>query len=132
MEINITDLFNMGQAHLYSASKAELGESAGQITWNNALKAADEYNFLDTGEKRSAFREFVAQTGGWSRNEIFKWTRSELNALLIQFVAGDIREAGLDTPFPDWGQYQEDCEAGLVSGRIFRADDNQVYYYIGN
>lgn len=132
MEINITDLFNMGQAQLYSASVAELGENAGQITWANALEAAEEYNFLDTSEKRAAFREFVAQTGGWSRNEIFGWTRPELNALFIQFCTGDIREGGLNVPNPDWQQYQEDCEAGIASGRIFKSDDNQVYYYIGS
>ena len=132
MEINITPLFSKNQAFLYAASVAELGENAGQITWNNALKAADEYNFLDTGEKRSAFREFLADTGGWSRNEIFGWTRSELDALFIQFVSGDIREGGLNVPYPDWEQYQEDCEAGIASGRIFKSEDGQVYYYIGN
>lgn len=128
MEINITTLFYKNQAQLYSASVAELGENAGQITWAKALEAADEYNFLDTSEKRAAFREFVAQTGGWSRNEIFGWTCSELNALFVQFVAGDIREGGLNVHNPDCEQYQEDCEAGVASGRIFKSDDNQVYY----
>lgn len=132
MEINITSMFCKNQAHLYAASAAELGENAGKITWANALKGADEYNFLDTSEKRSAFREFLAGTGGWSRNEIFGWTRSELNALFIQFVAGDIREGGLNVPYPDWEQYQDYCELGLASGRIFKSGDNQIYYYIGN
>ena len=131
MEINITALFYQGQAHLYSASCAELGQDAGRITWANALRDAEKYNFLNTSEKRAAFRELMCSTGAWSRIEVFGWTREELNALFLQFVAGDIREAALNVPYPNWEQYQEDAEAGRVSGSILKGDDNQVYYYIG-
>ena len=132
MEINITGIFYTGQAHLYSASAAELGEDAGKITWANALAYANKHRMLDTEDQLEAFRQFVKDTGGWTQEEISHWTNHELNALFVQFVTGDIREAGLETPFPDWEQYQEDAEAGRVSSRIFKSEDNQVFYLIGN
>lgn len=132
MEINITDFFYTGQAHLYSASKVELGDDAGKITWANALAYANKHRMLDTEDQLEAFRAFVKDTGGWTQEEISHWTNQELNALFVQFVAGDMREAGLDTPFPDWDTYYQAAGAGLVSGRIFKSDDDQVFYDIGN
>lgn len=130
MEINITDFFYTGQAHLYSASKGELGEDAGKLTWLNALSYSNKHRMLDTEDQLEAFKEFVRRTGGWTQEEISHWTNHELNALFVQFVAGDIREGGLSAPHQDWEQYQADCETGLVSGRIFKSEDNQVFYDI--
>lgn len=132
MEINITGFFYSGQAHLYSASAAELGENAGKITWANALAYANKHRMLDTEDQFEAFTAFVKDTGGWTQEEISHWNNHELNALFVQFVAGDIREGGLSAPHQDWEQYQADCETGLVSGRIFKSEDNQVFYDIGN
>lgn len=79
----------------YSASIAEIGENAGQDTWN-AAKSCD-WNMLDTDEKRQAFRDWVKQSGGWSQEEIGAWGDVEINALFVQWVSGDIREMeGLD------------------------------------
>lgn len=132
MEINITGIFYTGQAHLYAASAAELGEDAGKITWANALAYSNKHRMLDTEDQLEAFRQFVKDTGGWTQEEISHWTNHELNALFVQFVAGDIREGGLSGPYPDWEQYQADAEAGMVSSRIFKSEDNQVFYDIGN
>lgn len=132
MEINITDFFCTGQAHLYSASVAELGENAGKLTWLNALGYANKHRMLETEEQLEAFKVFVKETGGWTQEEISHWTNHELNALFVQFVAGDIREAGLDEHLPDWDAYYQAAGAGLVSSRMFKADDNQVFYDIGN
>lgn len=132
MEINITDFFCTGQAHLYSASVAELGENAGKLTWLNALGYANKHRMLDTEDQLEAFRAFVKDTGGWTQEEISHWTNQELNALFVQFVAGDMREARLDTPLPDWEQYEIDAMEGRVSSRFFKSEDNQVFYGIGN
>ena len=132
MEINITDFFYTGQVHLYSASKVELGENAGKVTWNNSLAYANKHRMLDTEDQLEAFKQFVKDTGGWTQEEISHWTNHELNALFVQFVAGDIREAGLDEHLPDWDAYYRAAGAGLVSSRMFKADDNQVFYDIGN
>lgn len=132
MEINITGIFYTGQAHLYSASAAELGEDAGKITWANAQAYASKHRMLDTEDQLEAFRQFVKDTGGWTQEEISQWSNQELNALFVQFVSGDMREAGLDTPSPDWEQYEIDAMEGRVSSRFFKSDDNQVFYDIRN
>ena len=87
---------------------------------------------FNSEEKREEFRRYIKGFGAWSEDEIRAWSNTELNALLIQMISGDIREANLDSENPDWDQYQKDAEAGRVSGRIFKADDSKIYYYIGD
>lgn len=131
MEINITAVFYSYRPHLYSASKAELGPDAGVITWANAMRDAEVFNLLNTEEKLEAFRAWLKSCGPWTAKETADFTVQELNALFLQFVAGDIRESGLlDTFEPDWDQYCEDASEGRVSGLLFVADDRQVYYTI--
>jgi hypothetical protein len=36
MEIDVTRIFREGAPDRYSASRAEIGQDAGRITWNNA------------------------------------------------------------------------------------------------
>lgn len=133
MEIDITKLFN-GDDYFpskYSASAAEIGQDAGRITWSQACEDAPEYNFLDTSDKLDAFRAHIKGFGAWSDEEIAAWSDTECNALFLQLVSGDIREAGLDTDAPDWPAYYADSEAGRVSGRTSEGDDGRVYYYLG-
>lgn len=96
MELDITEFFNEARPADYSASAAELGEHAGEITWNRAIVAARRWNLLDTPDKQAAFRAYIRGFGAWSDAEIEGFSLVELNALLIQFIAGDIREARLD------------------------------------
>ena len=96
------------------------------------MNYADKHRMLVTDEQLEAFREFLQSFGAWTQSELCSWSEQELNALFVQFIAGDIRETGLDVPFPDWEQYQEDAEAGRVSGRVYKTQDGQVYYNIGN
>lgn len=134
MEIDITDFFNECAPMDYSASRAEIGDNAGADTWRAACEAAPEWPLLDTEEKRQAFRDHVRDFGAWSDEEIAGWSDDELTALLIQLIAGDIREAGLDTTAPDWEQYEKDCEAGQASGRLYggpMSTDGRIYYYLG-
>jgi len=86
---------------------------------------------LDSEEKREDFRCYVKTFGAWSEDEIRAWSDQELNALLIQMISGDMREADLDADAPDWDKYQQDSESGRISGRIFKGDDSQIYYYVG-
>ena len=96
MEINITNLFYSlvyeDKASQLSASVLEMGNNAGRITWNNSKEEAKNCNLLDTEEKKEAFRKFVEDSGGWTRDEIMRWNDIELEALLIKWIAGDIRE----------------------------------------
>lgn len=125
-EINITRFFNEACARDYSASVAEIGTSAGADTWRAAMDDAYDYAFI-TDDNRDEFKKFVRESGGWSDDEINAWTDTELNALCIQWIAGDMRESGLDVAVPDWDQYRLDSEAGQCAGRIFKGDD-AIYF----
>ena len=137
MELDITDFFNDCAPMDYSASVAEIGRTAGPDTWRAACEDAPEYNILDTDEKRAAFRSFVRESGGWTDDEINAWSDVELNALCIQWISGDMREpVGFEltasSTREQWADYQAQAEAGQVSGRLFKADDERVFFYIGN
>lgn len=135
MEIDITKLFNSDEyAPMdYSASVAEIGNDAGRVTWSQACEDAPEYNFLDTSDKLDAFRDHVKGFGAWSEEEIAAWSDVECNALFLQLVSGDIREAGIDTDAPDWDAYYAACEEGSASGSMSEGcDDGRVYYHLGS
>lgn len=91
MQIDITALIEKDQFPL-SHSIAEGGSNAGQETWRLAMEAATETTLLDTPEKLEAMRDFARSSGGWTRKEIDKWTRKEVNALFLQLIAGDVRQ----------------------------------------
>ena len=132
MELDITHFFNEADPFDYSASVAERGENAAFQTWNAALVDAELNSaWLDGDDAREVIRDFFRGFGAWEKEQIDGWSDRELTALLMQFIAGDIREASLDAIVPDWEEYARDCEEGRVSGRIFRSGD-RVFYYIGD
>jgi hypothetical protein len=132
MELDITRFFMDEDAADYSASAAELGQNAGKITWNAAKEAATTYDFLDTDEKRDAFRAYVKGFGAWSEEEIAAWDNDGLNALLIQMISGDMREGGLNAGDNLTDAEWEEYENGGNAGRLYRGDSGKVYYYIGD
>jgi hypothetical protein len=132
MELDITTFFNDAAPMDYSASVAEIGNDAGRATWRAACDDSEDYPLLDTDEKREEFRHYVEGFGAWTEDEIRAWSNTELNALLIQMISGDIREANLDSENPDWDQYQKDSEDGRISGHIFKGSDSKVYYSISD
>ena len=131
MELNITKFFTDAAPMDYSASVAEIGQDAARSTWQAACDDSSDFPMLDSDDKRDEFRRYVKGFGAWSQDEIAAWSDQDLNALLIQMIAGDIREASLDADEPDWDQYEKDSESGRISGRIFKGDDAQIYYYVG-
>ncbi len=132
-ELDITDFFNGAAPCDYSANAMELGQDAARITWRNACADSAEWPLLQTAEQRDAFRGFVGGFGAWDDAEIAAWSDTELNALCIQFVSGDIRESGLTAGASDadWKAYEGDASEGRVCGRICRGTDGRVYFYIG-
>lgn len=130
MELNITEFYNTAGMIDYSASVAEIGANAGKDTWEAACTDSNDYMILDDEEKREAFRQYVKGFGAWDDSEIAAWSDVELNALLLQMVAGDVRESCLGDGCT-WEEYQTQSEQGQVSGRLF-PNDGQVYYYIGD
>lgn len=140
MELEITHLFTDKETSFVpfdlSNNCATLGDNAGALTWAASLECADATQppLLDTEEKKEAFRSFVRSSGGWDDDEIATWSDRELNALLLQWIAGDVREAFHDADFAewDWADYQERAERGSCSGTLYRDDNSRVYFDIND
>lgn len=134
MEINITHLANDETPWRdYSASAFELGQNAGRITWGHAMEDAPGYALFpesDCDELRTEFRK----TGGWTEEELKEMDYTQLQALLLQFLSGDIREVlSKHEPFsPEWWEdYEELAEEGTVSCALCKNDDGTVWWYFG-
>lgn len=130
MEINITSLLSLDM-FAFSHSRMEGGDNAGQNTWNAAKEdsASRKPPLLATDEALEAFRDWVKDFGAWSEEEITAWDATECNALFLQFIAGDVREAGADDlESLDWDEYENDCQSGRIAGNLFRSEDGQIFY----
>jgi len=139
MEIDITDFAMAAEPFEFAASVAERGQDAGAQTWQNALREASETPLLTTEEQLQALRDHVQGMG--FGEDVQTYDAQQCNALFIQLISGDLREAGWDDSFPDefdWQAYQEQIEAGRVSGRFFRCDIKEsehfgrIFYYLGD
>ncbi len=132
MEVNITHFFNTCAPMDYSASVAEIGADAGPATWGAAVEDSPANMLLDDEAKREAFKAHIAGFGAWSDEEVATWTEIEINALFMQLISGDMREAdiGPEATADDWIKYEERAHAGQCSSNIFRATDGEVYYQL--
>ena len=134
MEIDITDFVTDADAFEFSASRIERGDNAGPETWANAKAEAAAWPMLDTEDKLDAMRDWARASGGWDAKERAAFDATDLNALFIQLVSGDMREMGLDDAFLDefdWSEYEARCNAGEFFGQIFKTDDGRIYYSLG-
>jgi hypothetical protein len=132
MEIEITSLIEMHAPGL-SASRMELGDNAGKITWQAAKEQAEETPLLDTPEKLDAMRDFARASGGWDTEEVATWDAEEVNALFLQWIAGDVRELGADTLAGiDWAEAEEMQRGGQASSNIYQGDNGKLYFYLGS
>jgi hypothetical protein len=93
MHINITPLLSLDMFPL-SHSAAEGGQEAGRNSWKASQETSAEIQppLLDTEEKLQAMRDFARSSGGWTREEIEAWPPEEINALFLQWIAGDTRQ----------------------------------------
>lgn len=131
MELDITDFILAMEPHYLSASVAEIGQDAGRITWENALDYAAEYPLLETEEMRELARDYLAGYGAWSEEEIESWTDRELDALLAQLIASELREFQ-ELAGSCWDTWEQLSREGTVSGSLFRGIDGRTYYYMGS
>lgn len=93
MEIDITDFVVNESAYEFSASRAERGQNAGPETWANSMTQAKRKPLLQSKRTLAALRHYVRDFGAWENSEIKAWSTTECNALFIQLVSGDLREA---------------------------------------
>jgi hypothetical protein len=129
MEIDVTHMVDDEDAMpQLSGSIAELGKNAGKITWNNSLAYAAEHPLLTTDGMRDAARAHFREYGAWSKEEIAAWSVEELQAITCQDVAAAIREMEVAEDYDD---YVRLCEAGTLSGRLYKGDDDHWYFYLG-
>lgn len=137
MELDITDFVRTAETHSFSASRAELGNDAGRITWNNALVESANTQWIDE-TSRDEFESWVREFGAWGRAEIEAWSLDECNALLIQFISGDLREleslcySDDDEFCINWSKAEVLLSEGTIGGNIYKGDDGRVYFYMGN
>lgn len=116
LEIDVSFLLTE-DAGLFSASRAELGDNAGRITWQNALSHADMISL--TPEEILEAKDHIRSFGAWGDEEIDGWTDQETKALIVQFAAGDYREAESCC----WSDELMDIDwHGRVSGNLYFAD----------
>lgn len=90
-EINVTRLITDADPFAFSHSVAEGGKNAGPETWAAANAEAAERPLLEAGD-RDAVREFFQGFGAWEAEEIAAWSDAELDALVLQYASGDVRE----------------------------------------
>lgn len=136
MEIDITSFVNTAEPAEFSASQAELGRDAGKITWDNAKREAANSSFINE-DSREAFERWAEEFGAWTTDEIQDWSLDECNALLIQFISGDLRELqdicpGVGDTDINWTRARELSERGTIGGRIYPGDDGRIYFYMGS
>jgi len=137
MKLDITNFASNEDPCEFSASAMELGSDAGRITWNNAVRAAGETAWVD-GASRDAFEAWAKEFGAWDVAEIKAWSLEECNALLIQYISGDLREleslcySDADAYGIDWQEAEKLSQAGTIGGNIFKGDDGRLYFYMGS
>lgn len=92
---NVSKMFDEIEPWLVSNSIANLGENAGKLTWENALKIAqdaEQWLMSDAAEAVEGMREWAGETGAWDREEIAAWPDVDCLALFVQNVASDLRD----------------------------------------
>jgi hypothetical protein len=133
-QINVTAFVNAHRdtMHTFSDSIARSGlTDIGHRTWTAAMAAmADDTAWLCSD--LDAVESWFAGFGAWSRDELADMTGQELNALLVQFVAGDVQ--GFDDA-EDRDELDEHMEN--EGGRLYRGDTDgftapEWFFYIGD
>lgn len=121
LEINVNRLITDLDPGMISGSIAELGSDAARFTWNNAKEGARR---LLKPSERDAARDFFAGFGAWSHDELRRMTSGEIDALALQYAAGDLREAQAIAPGNglgniDWQEAERLAERGTLAGNLF-------------
>lgn len=123
-EVNVSCLLDDVDPFILSHSVAEAGEAN---KWSDALEVAAEHG-LEISDVEGV-KYYFAGFGAWDRDEIAGWTKQELDALVLQFAAGDLRELqslcpGNGVGDIDWNEAEKLAEQGTVCGRIYASGES--------
>lgn len=100
---NVSAMFSEIDPYDVSNSIANLGESAGQITWRNALKIAENHEkWLESPlpDACDGMQEWAGSCGAWEAEEIAGWSDEECLAMFVQNIASELRD-NLDSDAQD-------------------------------
>lgn len=129
MEIDITSLAKLKSFPL-SHSQMEGGPDAGRKSWRAAMRRARHKWPLDTIEKISALKKWCNDSGAWTEEETNKWSSKSCNAMFLQIVAGDVREAKADRLCDiNWDKYESDDNNRGTFYAPLNKDGTRSYYY---
>ncbi len=145
MHIKINQVM-LEEASDYSCSSAERGAYAGAGSYAAAVRDAMSLlpasnavlNIHVSSVSESEFDahiiEWLKPWGGWTDEEIRAMGVEGRRGLLLQFITGDLREAGLDNDRPEdiseetWADYLAMAEDGQCQSNIWR-DDSGVFWF---
>lgn len=107
---NVSKMFREIEPAYVSGSQCELGQSAGPITWRNALAIADKaapdatvygndtWLVSDAYDACDLIKSWAHETGAWTDADTDPWGKRECLALFAQIIASELREIyGQDT-----------------------------------
>jgi hypothetical protein len=124
MELKITHMMKDADEMCFlSGSIAELGDNAGNLTWENSQRYAKEHALL-SAEQIEEVRNYFQSYGAWNDEEIASWSIDDVQALVTQEIAAEIREY---LTFDSFEEYQTASEKGQASGRIFQDAKGEWY-----
>jgi hypothetical protein len=96
--------------------------------WKRAKRKATQFKFIDSVDKIGAMLEYMKDSGGWDAEERRAMSLHDFNALFLQMVASELRDANAETlDSIDWGAY----EANDNRGNLFKSCE-EYFIYIGN
>jgi len=126
MELDITHMINDSDSmSQLSGSIHELGNGAARYTWNNSLDYAKNEPLLKDKKQIENARKYFKSCG---IDDLDHSPDREIQALTVQWIAGDIREFNR---YDSYEEYQQASENGEVSGSIFQGIDQKWYFYLG-
>lgn len=136
MYVDVSRLISEVAPFDLSASIAERGKNVGPETWANAKATATGTPLSIDADDRDVARKWFAEFGAWDRDEIAAWSAAGVDALILQFAAGDLREVQSLCPGDglgdvDWIEAERMAEEGTVPGRLY-PEGERLMIYIGN
>ena len=126
LELDVTEYVEYRDCREFSDSIANSGfQNIGAITWRNAQNHLAVEPLIQPKDIQDA-KDWLKGFGEW--DDIDEWPDLDVNALVLQFIAGDVNELH---EFGD-DEYMRLAEQGTVSGRLYPGDDGKWYYRIGD
>jgi hypothetical protein len=134
MELDVSAFIKNHDMFDFAHSAAEGGQTAGADTWRAAC--ACDVKFV-TDENAQEVIDWLRDFGAWDTEELEEMREcGTLNALLLQFIAGDAREYVADGFDPEFQGGRFYCSTGMDDARaVILNGDNapsaQFFFYVG-